>query len=224
MSDGAPASALLLGATGLVGGHLLDLLLDDPAWSRVIVLGRRPVKREHPKLEQRVADLARMEEHADAFAADHVFCALGTTLRAAGSRDAFRRVDHDLVVESARLAARAGAGRYLLVSSAGASPRSPVFYTRVKGEAEEGVLEQPLASAVILRPSQLMGDRDEHRPGEEVAQRLMRAMEPLMVGPLRRLRAVHARTVARAMARLALESGPGARLVPNEEILELGTD
>jgi uncharacterized protein YbjT (DUF2867 family) len=215
-------SALVLGATGLVGGHLLDLLLDDPAYGRVVVLGRREADRRHPKLEQRTGDLGRMEEHAEAFRVSHVFCALGTTLRSAGSREAFRRVDRDYVVASARVAAAEGAERYLLVSSAGVSPRSPFFYSRVKAEAEDGVLAQALPSATILRPSQLLGERDERRPAEAAAQRVMRALAPLFRGPLRRYRAVPARTVARAMLRLAREAEPGARLVENDEILTMG--
>lgn len=227
MSEPAPTdglSALVLGATGLVGGHLLDLLLDDPAWRRVVVLGRREVDRRHPKLEQRTGDLGRMEEHAEAFRVSHVFCALGTTLRKAGSREAFRRVDRDYVVAAARLAAAHGAERLVLVSAAKANLRSPFFYSRVKAEAEEEVLTQPLPSAAILRPSQLLGERGEHRPVEEAAQRVMRALAPLFVGPLRRYRAVSARTVARAMVRLAREAGPGARLVENDEILKMGAE
>lgn len=223
MSEGA--SALVLGATGLVGGHLLDLLLDDPAYGRVVVLGRRPVERAHPRLEQRTADLARMAEQADAFAVDRVFCALGTTLRAAGSREAFRRVDHDFVVESARLAAREGAKSYLLVSSAGASRRSPFFYPRVKAEAEEGVRAHGPASVVVLRPSQLLGERGERRPAEALAQRAMGALAPLFAGPLRRYRAVPARTVARAMVRLAAAPpAPAAVVVENDRILDIGGD
>ncbi|MBW3571192.1 MAG: NAD(P)H-binding protein [Gemmatimonadetes bacterium] len=218
----APAGALLLGATGLVGGHVLDLLLHDPAYGRVVVLGRRPVDREHPKLQQHVADLGRLEEHAALFGVDAVFCCLGTTIRAAGSREAFRRVDHDYVVGAARVAAAAGARRYLLVTAAGADPRSRIFYNRVKGQAEEGVRAQPLESVVILRPSLILGDRAERRPGEALAQRVMPALGWMMVGPLRRYRAVDARTIARAMVRLAKARAPGVRTVESDEIQEIG--
>jgi uncharacterized protein YbjT (DUF2867 family) len=126
----AGRTAVVLGGTGLVGGHLVDLLLDDPSYDRVVALGRRPVVREHARLEQRV-DTAT-ERHGDAFEAADVFCALGTTIRTAGSRAAFRAVDHDLVVRAAATAAAEGAGRFLLVSSGGASVRSPFFYSRVK--------------------------------------------------------------------------------------------
>lgn len=216
------ASALLLGATGLVGGQVLDLLLDDPAYGRVVVLGRRPVDRSHPRLHQQVADLGRVEEHAALFAVDDVFCCLGTTIRAAGSREAFRRVDHDYVVSSARVAAGAGARRYLLVTAAGADSRSRFFYNRVKGDAEAGVRAQPFEGVVILRPSLILGPRAERRAAEALAQRVAPALGWMMIGPLRRYRAVQAGTIARAMLRLARERPRGVRMVENDEIQRIG--
>ncbi|WP_420126067.1 NAD-dependent epimerase/dehydratase family protein [Longimicrobium sp.] len=216
------ASALLLGATGLVGGHVLDLLLGDPAYGRVVVLGRRAVDRQHPKLQQHVADLGRLDEHAALFAVDDVFCCLGTTIRAAGSQDAFRRVDHDYVVGSARVAAAAGARRYLLVTAAGASPTSRFFYSRVKGDAEAGVRAQPFEGIVILRPSLILGPREDRRPSEALFQRVAPAVAWMLVGPLRRARAVDARNVARAMVRLAKERTRGIRVVESEEIPGMG--
>ncbi len=226
MTDSVPpagsARALLLGATGLVGGNVLDLLLDDPAYGRVVVLGRRPVDREHPRLAQHVADLGRVDDHAAHFAVDDVFCCLGTTIRKAGSQEAFRRVDHDYVVDAARVAAGAGARRYLLVTAAGAGRGSRFFYSRVKGDAEEGVRAQPFEGVVILRPSLILGPRAERRPSEALAQRVAPALAPLLVGPLRRYRAVEARAVARAMVRLAKERPRGVRVVESEEIQKLG--
>ncbi|WP_349263880.1 NAD(P)H-binding protein [Longimicrobium sp.] len=219
---GRPASALLLGATGLVGGHVLRLLLDDPSYERVVVLGRRPTGQRHPKLTEHVAPLEGMAEHAGAFAVDDVFCCLGTTLRTAGSREAFSAVDLDAVALSARLAAEQGATRYLLVTSAGAGVKSPFFYSRVKGQAEEAVTSLPFGSTVILRPSQLLGQRGERRPVEAVAQRVMSALGPAFVGPLRRYRAIDAAVVARAMVRLAKQAPPGVRVVESDEIQEIG--
>jgi uncharacterized protein YbjT (DUF2867 family) len=219
---GRPASALLLGATGLVGGHVLRLLLSDPAYERVAVLGRRPSGFSHPNLTEHVTPLDRMAEHAGAFGADDVFCCLGTTLRTAGSREAFSAVDLDAVALSARLAAEQGATRYLLVASAGASVRSPFFYSRVKGQAEEAVTSLAFRSAVILRPSQLLGERGERRPVEAVAQRVMSALGPAFVGPLRRYRAIDAAVVARAMVRLARQAPRGVRVVESDEIQEIG--
>jgi uncharacterized protein YbjT (DUF2867 family) len=226
MTDSVPpagsATALLLGATGLVGGNVLDLLLNDPAYGRVVVLGRRPVDRRHPKLEQHVADLGRLDEHAGRFAVDDVFCCLGTTIRAAGSQEAFRRVDHDYVVDSARVAAAAGARRYLLVTAAGADPRSRFFYNRVKGDAEAGVRAQPFQGVVILRPSLILGPRAERRTAEALAQRVAPALNAVLIGPLRRYRAIEAGVVARAMVRLAKERPRGVRIVENDEIQQIG--
>lgn len=226
MTDSVPpagsAAALLLGATGLVGGNVLDLLLNDPAYGRVVVLGRRPVDRQHPKLEQHVAALGRLDEHAGRFAVDDVFCCLGTTIRAAGSQEAFRRVDHDYVVDSARVAAAAGARRYLLVTAAGADSRSRFFYNRVKGDAEAGVRGQSFEGVVILRPSLILGPRAERRTAEALAQRVAPALNAVLIGPLRRYRAIEARTVARAMVRLAKERPRGVRIVENEEIQQIG--
>lgn len=219
----APArSALVLGATGLVGGHVLDLLLADAAWERVTTLGRRPVSREHPKLEQRAADFDRLGEHAEAFAADDVFCCLGTTIRAAGSREAFRRVDHDFAVAAARLASERGARHFLLVTALGADPASRVFYNRVKGETERDVSGLPFPAVSILRPSLILGERADRRPAEALAQRVAPLLGAVLVGPLRRYRAVEARVIARAMTRLAKEAAPGVRIVENDELARLG--
>ncbi|CAA9341163.1 MAG: Nucleoside-diphosphate-sugar epimerases [uncultured Gemmatimonadetes bacterium] len=205
-----------------MGGHVLRLLLSDPAYERVAVLGRRPTGHRHPKLTGHVAPLDRMAEHAGAFAVDDVFCCLGTTLRTAGSREAFSAVDLDAVALSARLAAEQGATRYLLVTAAGAGVRSPFFYSRVKGQAEEAVTALPFRSTVILRPSQLLGERGERRPVEAVAQRVMAALGPAFVGPLRRYRAIDAPVVARAMVRLAKQAPRGVRVVESDEIQEIG--
>lgn len=215
-------SALVLGATGLVGGHCLDLLLADGAWTRVAALGRRPAPREHPKLEQRTADFDRLEEHADAFAADDVFCCLGTTIRAAGSREAFRRVDHDYPLAAARLASARGARHFLLITALGADPASRVFYNRVKGEVERDVAALPFAGVALVRPSLLLGGRAERRPGEALAQKVAPVLNPLLVGPLRRYRAIPVRTVARAMVRLAMEGIEGVRVVESDELAALG--
>ena len=226
MTDSAPsagsASALLLGATGLVGGHVLDLLLGDPAYGRVVVLGRRSIDREHPKLRQHVADLGRLEEHAALFAVDDVFCCLGTTIRAAGSREAFLRVDLDYPRAVAEAAARNGAERFLLVTALGADADSSVFYNRVKGEVEDAVRTLPFQEVAILRPSLILGERAERRPAEALAQRLAPRLNPLLRGPLRRYRAVEAETVARAMLRLAKAGGRGVRIVESDGIQALG--
>lgn len=217
-----PCSALLLGATGLVGGHVLDLLLADPAYTRVTVLTRRPLARMDSKLDQRTADFDRLRDHEISFVVNDVFCCLGTTIAQAGSQEAFRRVDHDYVVEAARLASQHGKRRFFVVTAAGANARSRIFYNRVKGETEAAIRALPLETAVILRPSLLLGERTESRTGESVAQRVMPALDWMLVGPMRRYRSIHASTVARAMVRLARQEAQGARVVESDEIQQLG--
>jgi len=222
MGEDDGRTAVLLGATGLVGGHCLELLLADDAWTRVTVIARRPSGRTHPKLRERVAAFDRLGEHADAFAGDDVFCCLGTTIKTAGSQEAFRRVDHEYVVQSARLARAQGARRFLLVSALGADPGSRVFYNRVKGEAERDVSTQAFEGVALLRPSLLLGDRAEHRTGEKVAQAIGPVLSPLLIGPLRKYRAISARTVARALLVLAKQPVTGVRVVESHEIEALG--
>ena len=214
-------SALLLGAGGLVGGHCLDLLLAHSTWNRVVVLGRRMLPREHPKLEQHVVDFDNLDGHTERFRAEDVFCCLGTTIKQAGSEEAFRRVDFGYVTEAARIASNEGAEQFGLVSALGADARSRVFYNRVKGEAEDAVRALPFRSVHILRPSLLLGNRKEFRLGERIAEAATRPIGPLMRGPLRRFRPIPARAVAAALVRLAAEQRPGVRTVESDRIRDL---
>jgi uncharacterized protein YbjT (DUF2867 family) len=199
-------TAVLAGATGLVGGLLLDRLLADATWDHVLSVGRRPIDRSHPRLEQRVVDFADLGELPRC---TDVFCCLGTTIRKAGSQEAFRAVDHDAVVALAGAAYRAGAERFLHVTALGASPRSRVFYNRVKGETERDVAASGVPATVAFRPSMLDGDRAESRPAERLGLIAMRAAGPL----LGRLRPTRADDVARAMVAEARSARPGHRVV-----------
>jgi uncharacterized protein YbjT (DUF2867 family) len=223
MTDTQQRSALLLGATGLVGGHCLDRLLAEQAYARVVVLGRRPAPHEHPKLEQHRVEFDRLGEHAERFAVDDVFCCLGTTIRMAGSQEAFRKVDLVYPYEAARLAVEQGARQFLLVSAIGADPTSRVFYNRVKGEAELAVQGLPFSRVVVVRPSLLRGERAEFRLGERIAEVLATPLAPLLRGPLAKFRPVHGRTVAAALVRLALEDRPGIRVVESDQLTRVAT-
>jgi len=203
-------SALVAGATGLVGRELVRQLATSD-YERVSALLRR-VPAEFPsRVTPIVADFDHLERIAGQLAADDVFCALGTTIKTAGSRDAFRRVDHDYVVAVARVARERGARHFLLVSSLGADQRSRVFYSRVKGEVEAAVQALGYPSVTIVRPSLLLGERSEFRLGES----LMKPFGPLMP---RRYRPVHARAVATTLIRAALEPRPGVRIIESREI------
>ncbi|WP_257454655.1 oxidoreductase [Archangium lipolyticum] len=212
-------TAVVTGASGLVGGLLLDTLLASPRYREVLSLGRRPLPEQHPKLVQRTVDFARLAEESLP-AADDAFCCLGTTIKKAGSQEAFRAVDHDAVLAFAQATKKAGARRFLVVTALGANPRSRVFYNRVKGEAEEALEGVGFESLVILQPSLLLGERAESRPGERAAIMASRVLAPLL-RPLAS-RPIEARTVARAMVALALDAPRGVRVVPSGELQELG--
>lgn len=214
-------TALLAGATGLVGSHCLSQLLADPGYGRLIVLARRPLPLNDSKLDTRVVDFERLEE-ANLPRVDDVYCALGTTIRRAGSREAFRRVDHDYVVALARRTAERGAGRFLLVSSLGADVRSPVFYSRVKGETERDVSAVGFEAVHLLRPSLLAGERSERRPAEHLAIVVCSALSPLLVGPIRKYRPIPAEVVARAMRVVARSDRGGTHVHESDRLAALG--
>ncbi len=210
---GTQKSVVLVGATGLVGAECLRLLLAEPAFERVTVLARRAPMGvpPAPKLAWHVVDLEHPEPHADLLAGDALICALGTTIKQAGSKQRFRAIDHDIPLALARLGAARGLRDFLLVSAMGANPRSRVFYNRVKGELEEALAALPLRSLTILRPSLLLGERKERRFGERLAQRLAF----LFPG---RYAAIPARAVAAALVRLAKEDSVGRRVVESAEM------
>jgi uncharacterized protein YbjT (DUF2867 family) len=203
--------ALVAGATGLVGRDLVRLLADDAGYDRIRVVARRPPRDTLPRVETILLDFDRLEDYADHLVATHVFCALGTTRKQAGSRQRFRQVDLEYPLRLARVTRDHGARHFSLVSAIGAHPRSRIFYNRVKGQAEEAVRHVGFPSGTILRPSVLGGQRDQPRPAERLAQSLMR------LAPAR-WRTVDALDVARAAVRLAGQEHPGWRIVESDEI------
>ena len=209
--------ALVAGGTGLVGRACIDALVAHPAYARVTAFGRRPLGRTNPTFAERIVSLDQLEVEP-AEPADHAFCALGTTIRTAGSRDAFRRVDLEMVASFAAFARRAGASTFVLVSSVGADQASRNFYLRVKGEAEQAVGRAGFASVRVLRPGLLLGTRAEHRAGEAVGQRVMPWLASVLQGSLRRYRGIPAATVGRAMVGAALAGGTGTLVLHFDEI------
>jgi uncharacterized protein YbjT (DUF2867 family) len=220
--------AIIAGATGLVGGKILDLLLADPAYERVHMLVRRAVPRAHEKLASHVVDfdaLASGSEEAIAALpeADHVFVALGTTIKKAGSQEAFRTVDFGYVVAVAKAARARGARRIGLVSSLGADAGSRVFYNRVKGEAEDVVKGLAYEATILGRPSILDGDRQESRPGERVGLALGNALSFAMVGGLRKYRPIPIERVARGILRAVKDDTlTGTVVLESDELAILG--
>lgn len=212
-------TAVIAGATGLVGDRLLDLLLEDDWWDHVVSVGRREAQRRHPRLEQQLVDFSRLGELPPC---TDVFSCLGTTIKVAGSQAAFRAVDHDAVVALAEAASRAGAERFLHVTALGASPRSRIFYNRVKGETERDVATSGVPSTVAFRPSMLDGARAERRSAESLGLVAMRVAGPL----LGRYRPTKVTDLAAAMVSEAKAGRPGHRTVEPQDFdsLDLGTE
>lgn len=217
----AERTALLLGATGLVGSHCLQLLLQAKLYREVTILTRRPVTVQHPGLRQHVLDFDNLAAHKNEITGDDVFCALGTTLAKAGSKAAFRRVDYGYPLAAAQAAVRNGAKRLALVSSHGAGKKSAIFYLRVKTELEEAVAALPFESVAILRPSLLLGRRREARRHEQLSGAILRRLSFLLAGPLRNVRPIEARAVAAVMVQVLKTPRPGIHLYPSLEIQKI---
>lgn len=211
-------SALVVGATGLVGSECVARLLDDAAYASVVVLARRPLTRTHDKLRVHVVDFDRPEQWQSLAAGDDVFCCLGTTIKKAGSQAAFRRVDFGYAMAVARAARGNGSQQFLLVSSLSSNPRSPVFYSRVKGELEAAVSALGFPALHIFRPSFLVGEREEHRTGERMALAIGGVLAVALVGPLRRYRPIAGATVAACMVATARRQIRGIHIVESEGI------
>ena len=209
-------TALLVGATGLIGSFLQQRLLASDAYARVAVWVRRDLGKTHPKLKSDVVDFDRLHERR--VEAEDVFCCLGTTIKQAGSQAAFRRVDYDYPVALATAAAGGGAKRLLVVSALGANPDSSVFYSRVKGEMEIAVRAAGVPATIFFRPSLLSGPRKEVRRGERIGDAVGKLLGPL----LGKYRPIAADTVAAAMLKSALENRSSG-VIESGEIRKIAT-
>ncbi|WP_417661981.1 oxidoreductase [Pseudomonas sp.] len=208
-----PQHILLAGATGLTGEHLLDRLLNEPTVKRLLAPTRRALA-EHAHLENPVGELLDVLPQLSG-QVDTAFCCLGTTIKQAGSKEAFRAVDHDLVLAFAQRARDLGARHLLVVSALGADANSSVFYNQVKGQAEEALKQQGWPQLTIARPSLLIGPRAEFRLGE----RLMTPLSRLLPG---KYHGIEATVLARALWRLALEEDDGTRIIESDQLRRLG--
>lgn len=208
-------TALLLGATGLVGGYLLSQLLEDARYDAVIALTRRPLDLQHPKLQQVIIDF----DHPNPaqIRGDDLFCALGTTLRKAGSKEAQYRIDCAYPYEIGKIARQNGVQQYLLVSSIGADAQSSNFYLRTKGDLEEKIKALDFKAFVSARPSFLSGNRSEFRLGERIGIALANLFAPLIP---RKYRAIHARKVAAALIAFANAGLSGMHVVESDRLKE----
>ncbi|MDN2697088.1 NAD-dependent dehydratase [Janthinobacterium sp. SUN073] len=205
---------ILIGATGLVGREVLRLALADARVTAIVAPVRKPTP-AHPKLDAPLVDFERLPADAPWWQADAVICTLGTTMKLAGTRQAFRRVDHDYPLAVARLALAAGTRTYALNSAAGANAASRIFYNRVKGELERDLEQLGFASLTYVRPGLIGGERDVARAGEGAALRLLRVLGPALPA---RWRINPAPRIAQALLEAALAGAPGVHVVSSEQL------
>jgi uncharacterized protein YbjT (DUF2867 family) len=214
-------SALLIGASGFVGGHCLQFLLGESSYAKVVALVRTPLSVSHPKFVQYLVKFPELETFGELMYADDVYCCLGTTIKKAGTQEAFRKVDFDYPIKIAALAQHCGANQFLIVTSLGADPHSHIFYNRVKGEVEEAIRKISFTTINIFRPSFLLGERTEHRRGEKAGAFIMSGLKYALVGPLKKYRAIRAQDVAKAMVHTAQMNLSGVNIFESQRIQKI---
>lgn len=206
----------IAGWSGLVGAELLKLLVESEAIEEIHAFGRREGEVAAKKLHYHIVNFERLSNHLNGL--DAAFCCLGTTIKKAGSQEAFKKVDLSYVLAFAEYCHNRGAKQFHVISAAGVSESSSIFYNKVKAQMEKALKNIGFESLVIYRPSLLLGERNEFRLGERIGAVLMNLLAPLLVGKAKRFKAVHARQVANAM--LAGVEKKQSRIVENETILE----
>jgi uncharacterized protein YbjT (DUF2867 family) len=215
-----PRTALIAGASGLIGGFCLQELLNDVQYDRVLAIVRKPLRASHPKLTEIPGDADHLPELPPLPGAA-AFCAIGTTIRKAGSEAAFRKIDADYSLAIAKAALAAGASDFVLVSSVDAAASSSNFYLRVKGELEESLASLPFRSLHILQPSLLLGDRQESRPAERAAIIFAPVIKLFLIGKLDKYRPIAGSDVGRAMVRCLKAGAAGRHFYRWREIMKL---
>ncbi|WML44128.1 oxidoreductase [Neobacillus sp. PS3-40] len=219
--DKGNKTALLIGASGLVGNELLKLILKSSSYEKVKIFVRKRISIEHPNLEQIVINFDHLEEQEPHFKVNDVYCCLGTTIKKAGSQAAFKKVDFEYPVNLAKIAKKNGVQKFLIISALGADANSNIFYNRVKGELEEEVKKINLPSLHIFQPSLLLGKRQEFRFGEKIAILLSPIFSQFLRGGLQKYKPIKANDVACAMYVTAQSEQIGTKAYHSNQIFDL---
>jgi uncharacterized protein YbjT (DUF2867 family) len=214
-------SAIILGATGLTGSYVLDELLNNPEYTKVIVFSRRPLEIENEKLQVFECDVLNLEEQKDYFKADEVYVCIGTTNNKTPNKKLYRDIDFGIPVTAAQLCRENRIDNIAVMSSLGANSKSSVFYTKTKGEMEESVLEMEIPNTYLLRPAMIMGPRKERRLGETLGKMLTFIINPLLQGSLKKYKGIHAETIAKAMINLCNEKSDLKEIIESDKIWEI---
>ncbi|MFE0507584.1 NAD(P)H-binding protein [Peribacillus butanolivorans] len=216
-------TALILGATGVVGTHLVKELSNSNNYKEIHLLTRREIESKEPNCEVHVVEFDNLVRYADLFNVTDVFICLGTTIKKAKSKEAFRKVDYEFVIEAAKMAKASNVEKFLVITAMGANSKSKFFYSRVKGDVEGTLQQLELNSVHIFRPSLLLGERKEFRAGEKISGMIGSIARFLFVGPLRPYRAIEANKVAAAMYAAAQKQTLGYHFYNSDEIEKLTT-
>ena len=218
-------TAVIIGASGLIGNHLVDHIFHDEYFSTVRVLVRRRLALNHPKLQQVIVDFNDIDNYTDKFGkGDIIFCCVGTTQKKVkGDKIAYEKVDHDIPVNAAQTGIDNGFKKILIVSSIGANPISNNFYLRLKGKMEKDVKQFPFNSISFFRPSMLLGQRNEARPAEKAGQVIMQAFSFLFFGSFKKYHPVKAEDVARAMIAESKREEAGIHILEYPDIKKLSS-
>lgn len=213
-------TAIILGATGLTGGILLQELLQDPRYGKIKLFGRSTVAVKNDKIEEHLVDLFEPDTFTDLFTGDEVYCCIGTTKNKTPDEDTYLKIDRGIPVSAAILSRKNDIPTFVVISALGANKDSKMFYNRTKGKMEVEVLAQDIPNTYIFQPSLIAGDRVESRPWENLAMKVMKILNPIFVGGLKKYRSIHPKTIARAMIMVANEGYPKKRII-SEEIKQI---
>ncbi|MDT0643622.1 NAD(P)H-binding protein [Zunongwangia sp. F363] len=209
-------TAIVLGATGLTGGILLHKLLKNEDYSKIILFSRSPSHVLDVKIEEHLVDLLELEKYAEDFKADEVFCCIGTTKSKTPDKEKYKAIDYGIPVTAAKLCEANKIPCFLVVSAMGSDPKSKIFYNKVKGKMERDVLQCNIRKTYIFKPSLIVGNRNENRTGENIAKAVMKVMNPLLKGPLKKYKSVTAEKIADAMIFVANDGYHTTRIESDE--------
>lgn len=214
-------TALIAGASGLVGSELLKFLIENDEYETIHLLSRKPLKIQSPKIVEHIVNFGELNKFEPNVKFNHVFCTLGTTIKKAKTKENFRKVDFDYVLALGQKAKEWNSDKFLMVSSLGANAKSRIFYSRVKGEIEQVLTDLLLSQLFIFRPSLLLGDRKESRAGEKTAINVYKIINPLFFGPFKKYKGIEAKQVAKGMISTALTHTDHFKVLESDEIQNL---
>ncbi|WP_291284871.1 NAD(P)H-binding protein [Flavobacterium sp.] len=213
--------AILYGASGLVGSYILENLLNNNNYEQVIIVVRKDLNIQHPKLKMLIGDFNSLSKVVKDIQADDVFIALGTTQKKTPDKKLYYQIDHDYPILASKLAKENGAKAVFLVSALGANATSSIFYTKLKGETEQGIINLNLEHTYIFRPSMILGDRKESRPMEKVFIGIFKLINPLFVGSLSKYKGIEAEDIAKAMVKSTAQLDQKVKILHWAEMMAL---